>query len=132
MADGLVAADTDVVIDFLRAQDPGAAAVRALIRQRRLALTAVTAFELRLGADFVHRRDVIEPLLARRTRPLDLRAAVLAGQVAARLRADGEGIGMADSLQAGICLRFGLPLLTRNVRHFSRVPDLEVRTPGTD
>lgn len=122
----LVVADTDLLIDFLRGQGAGAAATRILIGQRRLRLTALTAFELRLGGDFVPRQQEITRLFRSRTLELDIASALLAGEVAIALRASGKPIGLADCLQAGICLRHGLPLATRNVRHFGRVAGLEL------
>jgi tRNA(fMet)-specific endonuclease VapC len=46
-------------------------------------------------------------------------------------RAGGSsgGIDVKDALQAGICLRFGLPFATRNLRHFDRVPGLQLEHP---
>jgi tRNA(fMet)-specific endonuclease VapC len=35
-------------------------------------------------------------------------------------------MGMADYLIAGICIRHGTALLTRNEEHFRRVPGLEI------
>jgi predicted nucleic acid-binding protein len=84
----------------------------------------VTGFELRVGTDFLARRDEILRLFRSRTLPLDLASALRGGEVAAALRALGQGIGFADSLQAGICLRHDLPLVTRNRRHFDRIPGL--------
>lgn len=124
VADGLVVADTDLVIDFLRGRDPGVGSVRRWLREGRLRLSAVTAFELRIGANFTERGDEMGALLGRRTLPLDVLAALHAGATSARLRASGLDIGVKDALQAGICLRFGFPLATRNVRHFARVEDL--------
>lgn len=72
MGNGLVAADTDLVIDFLRGEGPGAAAVRRWLTDGRLRLTALTAFELRVGASFLDVHSGIESLLARRTLPLDV------------------------------------------------------------
>jgi predicted nucleic acid-binding protein len=40
------------------------------------------------------------------------------------LESKGQTIGMADSLIAGICLERDGILLTRNVKHFSRVDGL--------
>jgi len=57
---------------------------------------------------------------------LDLSSALRAGEVAASLQRAGSTSGMADCLQAGICLRHGLPLATRNRRHFERVDELEL------
>jgi tRNA(fMet)-specific endonuclease VapC len=129
MADGVVVADTDLVIDFLRSAEPGAARVERWLQDRRLRLTAVTAFELRLGADFIGRQPQIDLLLHRRTLPLDALAGLEAGKIFVALRAEGRGIDVKDALQAGICLRFDLPFATRNLRHFERVPGLRLDRP---
>ncbi|HEY3630548.1 MAG TPA: type II toxin-antitoxin system VapC family toxin [Jatrophihabitantaceae bacterium] len=123
---GLVVVDTDLIIDFLRGRGDGAKLVRTLIIERRMRTTAVTAFELRVGADFLPRRDDIVRLLRTRTVPLDLAAALRAGEIAAALQRSGQVIGQADCLQAGICVRHDLPLATRNRKHFSRVADLRL------
>ena len=128
---GLVVVDTDLVIDFLRGKGPGAPLVRQLVADRRLRVTAISAFELRVGTDFLARRDEILRLVRSRTFPLDPESALRAGEVAATLRAAGQDIGMADCLQAGICLRFDLPFATRNRKHFNRVTDLRLHDVGT-
>jgi len=122
--DGPLIVDTDLLIDFLRGRGPGADAVEGWLRAARLRVAAVTAYELRLGADFLRRETPITRLIAERTLPLDLAAALQAGAVATALRARGTPIGVRDTLIGGICLRFGLPLATRNVAHFSRVEGL--------
>jgi tRNA(fMet)-specific endonuclease VapC len=123
VADRIVA-DTDLLIDFLRGRGLGARLVRTLIQERRRRLTAVTGFELRVGADFLDRQDEIMRMFRSRTLPLDLQASLRAGEVAAGLRLRGEPIGFADCLQAGICLRHNLPLAARNGKHFGRVDGL--------
>jgi len=123
---GLVVVDTDLLIDFLRGKGPGALLVRDLISSHSLRVTAITAFELRVGADFLARRDDILRLVHSRTFPLDPSSALRAGEVAAALRRAGQDIGMADCLQAGICLKFDLPFATRNRKHFNRVEGLRL------
>jgi tRNA(fMet)-specific endonuclease VapC len=122
----LVVADTDVLVDFFRGRGPGVELVRSLIVESRLRLTAVTVFELRVGTDFLDRRDRIMRICRSRTLPLDLRSALRGGEVASTLRQRGQDIGFADCLQAGICLRYGMPFATRNRRHFERVDGLEL------
>lgn len=123
---GLVVVDTDLVIDFLRGKGAGTTLVRELIAGHRFRVTAVTAFELRVGADFTERRSDIMRLVGSRTFPLDPASALRAGEVATVLRQAGQGIGLADCLQAGICLNFDLPLATRNRKHFERVEGLNL------
>lgn len=129
VADSLVVVDTDLVIDFLRGRGDGVAVVRDLLRSARLRITAVTAYELRLGADFLRRSDVIMRLARSRTLRFDLRAALEAGRVAVELAARGTPIGVRDTLIAGTCLRHALPLATRNARHFALVDGLTVVRP---
>lgn len=125
MAD-LVVVDTDLLIDFLRDKGDGVELVQNLIVANRLRITAVTAFELRVGSDFQDRRGHILRLLRSRTLSFDLGCGLLAGEIAARLQAAGLGIGHADSIQAGTCLRYDLPLATRNRKHFERVEKLRL------
>lgn len=122
----LLVADTDLVIDYLRGDGEGVIAMRRWLRKKRVRLTAVTAFELRSSRHFERQQADIAKLLRRRTLPLDMRAALRAGAVLRHLRTEGQGIGIPDTLQAGICLRHDLPLATRNVRHFERVPGLRL------
>jgi len=96
------------------------------LRSGVLRFSAVTAFELRLGADVLRRRRQVDAMLARRTLPLDGPAAMLAGEIYARLERAGDRIRVQDALIAGICRRFDLPLATRNVRHFKRVRGLRL------
>jgi tRNA(fMet)-specific endonuclease VapC len=123
---GLVVVDTDLVIDFLRGAGDGVPLVRELIGDGRFRVTAITAFELRLGADFLPRGEEIMWMLRARTIPLDPPSAMRAGEVFATLTTKGTGIGMADCMLAGICLRHDLPLATRNSRHFERVEGLQL------
>lgn len=123
---GVVVVDTDLAIDFLRGRGPGAPLIRRLVEERRLRVSAVTAFELRLGSDFLARHAEIMRLFRSRTLPLDLTCALRAGEVAADLRSTGTEIGFADCLQAGTCLRHDLPFATRNRKHFERVVGLRL------
>jgi tRNA(fMet)-specific endonuclease VapC len=122
----LIVVDTDLLIDYLRGRSPGRELVRGLLLDGRLRVTAITAFELRVGGDFLPRRGEILRLVRRRTLPLDQTSALRAGEVAAGLRGQGRDIGLADCLQAGICLRHELQFATRNRRHFERVQGLRL------
>lgn len=128
MADEVVV-DSDLLIDFLRGKGDGVEIVASLITQRRLRLTAITAFELRVGTDFLSRQADILALVRGRTIPLDAAASLRGGEVAAALSRQGRPIGFADCLQAGVCLRHEIPLATRNRRHFDRVTGLKLFEP---
>ena len=121
--------DTDVLVDYLRGRGPGAELLARLGRGG-YRVTAVSAFELALGA--AHRLDPrpVQALLDAPTLGLTLRGGLLGGEALARLRTEGRGIDVRDALQAGVCLDADLPLVTRNVRRFQRVPGLRVVRPA--
>lgn len=56
----------------------------------------------------------------------DLPSATAAAQIRAQLEQSGQSIGPVDTMIAGIGIANNLTLVTRNVREFSRVPNLKV------
>lgn len=122
----MIVADTDVLIDFL-ARKGSAARVASELTRGDLRTTAVSRFELMAGARTQRQQTAVVGLLAAiPTLPLDEAAADEAAGIRRRLEASGEGIGMADSLIAGIVRRNGGVLLTRNRRHYERVEGLSL------
>jgi tRNA(fMet)-specific endonuclease VapC len=125
----MIVADSDVLIDFLGGRDPAAERVAIELGGRTLATTAVTRFELLAGARDRTAQDLVLRLLdALHTLPLDRPAADRAASIQRALGRRGGGIGMADSLIAGIVLSHDGMLLTRNRRHFERVEGLRLAT----
>ncbi|HET7485816.1 MAG TPA: PIN domain-containing protein [Solirubrobacterales bacterium] len=124
--------DTDVLSATMRREPP-------LSLIRRLAqvpapeqfTTAITMGELIYGAS---RRDSAK--LGRQVRelirgaltvlPFDESAAEVYGPLRARLEAAGQRLDEPDTRIASIALSRDLTLVTGNVRHFARVPDLRV------
>jgi tRNA(fMet)-specific endonuclease VapC len=120
-------ADTDVLIDFLRNRGPQADRIALELQSGRLATTAVSAFELWVGAKSPQEKVAVQTLLAALTIvSLDEPAAREAGTVFRGLESKGMTIGMADSLIAGICLSRKAMLITKNIKHFSRVPGIKI------
>lgn len=120
----MIVADTDAFIDLLRAQ--GAHRMLAsLLKSGRLAATAFTVFEIWRGLTSETERDVARRVFRGvRVYPLSDAAARRAAEVDQLL--GRQPIGERDVLIAGVCLAIQRPLLTANVRHFRRVPGLEV------
>ena len=123
----MTVADTDVLIDFLAGAEPAAERVAAELERGSLLTTVITRFELLSGARNSRQENSIRQLLAA-VPALDLgdEAADKAAEVRRHLDRSGASIGMADSLIAGIVLVHGAVLLTRNRRHFERVPELRL------
>ena len=126
----MIIADTDVLIDYL-AGVGAAERVAFELEHGALATTSVTRFELFSGARTDRQRAAVGDLLrGLPTLPLDAAAADEAASVRRELEARGQGIGMADSLIAGIVRLHDRMLLTRNRQHFERVDGLALATMG--
>jgi tRNA(fMet)-specific endonuclease VapC len=125
----MIVADTDVLIDYLAGRGPAAERVEIELTSDSFGTTAVTRFELLAGARDRTAQDLILRLLDTiPTLPLDRPAADRAAEIQRALGRKGQGIGMADSLIAGIALVHDAILLTRNVQHFERVAGLKLAT----
>lgn len=123
----MILVDTDVLIDALRGREPSLGHIRRGLRQDALATTTITLFELASGAhDEVQARSIADLLAAMRLVPFDVDAAHASGEIRRRLEGEGMKIGMADYLIAGVAISRSWPLLTRNRKHFERVPDLRL------
>ena len=118
-------ADTDVLIDFLQGNQPASERIALELDHGELATSAITRFELLAGARTARQQTIIGQLLAALPcLPLDAQSADRAAEVRQALEREGVNIGMGDSLIAGIVLAHRGVLLTRNRRHFERVPSL--------
>lgn len=122
--------DSDVLIDYLRGAGPGHALITRLRSSLGYRVTAISAFELALGSGYARDPRPALAVLAVPHLALTRRAALRAGTILRSLRGAGRGIEIRDAMQAGICLESEVALVTRNPRHFERVPDLEVLAPA--
>jgi predicted nucleic acid-binding protein len=124
-----VVVDSDVLIDALNGREPSLSRVRGAIDAGSAATTAVNACEVLAGATTPRRLREAEALLGfLPVLPLDEASGRVAGAVRRDLAGRGQIVPTADCLIAAICMTQGLPLLTRNVAHFSRIPGLTLAT----
>jgi tRNA(fMet)-specific endonuclease VapC len=122
----VIIADTDVLIDFLAGKGE-ADAVEQLLLRGALRTTVISRFELFSGAKAPKQfARLVQLLGAVPALSLDEAAADAASEIRRSLERSGNTIGMADSLIAGIVMSNGGSLLTRNRRHFERVPGIRL------
>jgi len=123
----MIVADTDVLIDFLRGRGEGARRVAIELETRSFGTTAITAFELRSGARTVQHRTRVDTLLDAMTiLPFGPEEARTAAEIRQQIESQGQAIGMADYMIAGVCIATDSVLLTRNRKHFERVKNLKL------
>jgi predicted nucleic acid-binding protein len=128
----MVCLDSDLLMAFTRGEPAAVSKIAALRKLgARLTTTPVNAYELYHGAYSSSRRSenlsVVRELLSMVERlPLDEKSCEEAGRIVSELEARGTPIGVLDTIIAGVALRHGETLVTRNLSHFERVQGLPI------
>lgn len=128
--------DTDWIIDVSGSRR-GAAQVLADLHPFGIGVSIISHGELLEGAygyhDSVERVARIYELLSRfETVPLNNEIMEIFGQNRAELRRAGQLIADLDLLIGATAIAHDLIVLTRNTRHFSRMPSLRLYQPTVD
>ena len=94
-------------------------------------ITSITLFELESVSTLTTRQTQLlyQVYLAVNTLAFDDEAARHTARIMKDHRANERQIGLNDALVAGICIAAQVPLLTRKVRSFRYVEDLQIITP---
>lgn len=124
--------DTDVLSAVL-GRDPPLPLIRRLAQlpAQEQFTTSITLGELLFGASKRGSAELAERIRGLVSRaaavlPFDASAAEAYGPLRARLESEGRRLDEPDLQIASIALSRRLTLVTGNVRHFKRVPDLSV------
>ena len=126
--------DSDVCIHAVRKGNESLTAMIRAIRSDGLAISVISYGEVLEGVLYSRERlangqkwnafvsgvDVVDVTMAVADVWADLRGA---------LRSKGNIIADSDLLIASTAIRFGMTLVSRNVRHFARVPGLTLLVP---
>ena len=125
MADWLI--DSDVLIDGLNGYGDVNARLERSAASRPLFVSTISVFELERGARSSDELLDIRSFLGFFTiLPLDWDCASEAASIDADLRRGGIRLDPRDTLIAGTARARGMEIVTRNRRHFERVPGLVV------
>ena len=129
----MVLIDTNVLSEVIRPR-PNLAVVRTLLTTEPALRFAseITRYELRFGAMLRDDGGALWVLIERQILPLvrwlavDAAVVLAAADLAAMLRRTGQPIEWSDLMLAATAKVHGLTVVTRNLRHFERVPGLQV------
>ena len=133
MARSTLCIDTDILIDFLRSRGTQATLLESAVDRHICVLPSIAMYEICFGIER-HGRLEDWPRLQRlfgtlEVLPFDLRAARVSAQLDVALQKRGLRLDFPDLFIAGICVANRVPLLSRNVAHFARVPRLVLVDP---
>ena len=123
--------DSNIISYYLRGDPQIVPRVQALA-PAEVGVPAIVEYELRYGLLRLP-QEAAKPRLAALMQllqpmqrlPFDSDCAAHAARIRVELEAAGTPIGPHDTLIAATALRYQATLVTRNVREFSRVPDLQ-------
>lgn len=122
--------DTNIVSNALRFPHGAAAARMTSPDEPPVCLSVIVAAELRFGAAKLGAARLIAQiegiLQVVDVLPLEAMATHAYAETRAKLERTGQIIGPYDLLIAAHALALDLPLITDNLREFSRVPNLRV------
>ncbi len=131
----MICLDSDFMISLLRGEEEAKVKAQQLEETfRTIVSTAINALELFIGIVAVDgtsgkRVEITRNFLSNLTiLPLDESSAERSAYILNTLKKLGKPIGLKDSLIAGIALEHKANILTRNVKHFERVPGLKIET----
>lgn len=127
---GSLILETTFLVDLererLRGAPGDAVAFLERHRTRRLCASVISVGELAAGAA-AHEREAWDEMLGNLLiLPVDREVCWRYGRIFRHLKANGRLIGGNDLWIAATALENGLPVVTRNVGHFRRVPELQV------
>ena len=91
-------------------------------------VSAIVLGEFAEGFDASRQAALIHIMSALEVLDVDAQVSLLYGQNARRLRESGQLIGSNDLWIGCTAIRHGVPLVTRNGRHFDRISGLTVFT----
>ena len=122
--------DTDWIVDVLNGQVVAADHLADLAPDG-LAVSLISYCELWEGARFARDperavNELLSFLASKELLTLSAGIAQLFGEFRGQLRQTGQGINDFDLLIAATAIEYDLVLVTRNVRHFQRIPGLQI------
>jgi len=125
--------DTDVITNLLK-KKPSPSFIRHLrkVTPEEQHISVITVAEIVYGAEkslrpAYHLKNLEEILLPEvSVIEFDVEAAYIAGKIRARLEKMGLPLAWADIQISAIAIAHDMTLITGNIRHFSRIPNLGV------
>lgn len=120
--------DSDILIDFLKKEKNVVERLTGMDSQL-FSITSINSFELFRGLtknDLLEESKVSLFLKNFNVIDFDYESSQKAAEIFNFLSSKGEIIELPDIMIAAICIENQEPLLTKNTKHFSRIPELKL------
>tara|TARA_Y100000310_G_scaffold345793_1_gene470023 strand:- start:10178 stop:10564 length:387 start_codon:yes stop_codon:yes gene_type:complete len=125
----MVCVDSDILIDFLRNDKLAINKIKELSLSGNLSMTSINSFEILKGLknSKMDRSSVLEFISSFNILNFDYESSEQAADIFNNLKAQGKIIELSDIMIASIVMANGEKLLTRNLNHFERIENLDVK-----
>ena len=124
--------DTCFIIDLLKGDNNAVSYLENLERtSKSKIITAITIHELWRGLGILNikeKEEIKEILQTITVLPLDLESAKASGEIERKLLGESITIDPEDAMIAGIAIKNNQKLLTKNLKHFSRIKGLKIES----
>lgn len=124
--------DTTFLIDLLRNKAEAVEKLKTIQRKNiPISITTPSIVEIYTGLQHTkktenEKKKILEVLESQIIHNLDKESAEKAGEINGNLIKKGETINIVDSMIAGIAYKNNEPILTRNIKHFSKIKEIKV------
>ena len=132
--EGMVVLDTSFIIDYLNEQEEAVKHFSKLTqRNEEMSTTIINIYELQVGLRKSSKKEKNQHIIneLRKNVPvysMDLGVIDIATRLSNTLAENGETINVFDIFIAAMCLSNGEKILTRNVKDFKKIKELEIET----
>ena len=128
--------DTDFIIDYLRKPSKPVKSIMESFERGRIQVytTSMNTFEVWLGVCLAPKPEELAGETDELLSQLEIAnfgydASIEASRIMAELRRGGRAIEIRDLFIGTIAKINETPLITRNVKHYERIPELTILTP---
>jgi tRNA(fMet)-specific endonuclease VapC len=117
--------DTNLFIEFFRSKDKSKTTLALLNPETRIYISAISVFELFIGANTPERLSITEAILSGvEILNFDGEIAKLTGKIYDQLQRSGLKQDFRDVMIAATAIHHNFPVKTLNQKHFANIPGL--------
>tara|TARA_Y100000310_G_scaffold190615_1_gene190602 strand:+ start:10428 stop:10814 length:387 start_codon:yes stop_codon:yes gene_type:complete len=123
--------DTTFLIDLMKGKDE---CKKIVLNNQRCLSTCINMYELLIGVYYKNKKpnnhlEILELFENIHMLPLEISGIMNSAKISAELLKSGNQVSHTDCLIAGIALSHSInTIVTRNVKHFNRIPGIKVET----
>ncbi len=123
--------DSDFAIAILKGDEQAGKLLKSLESEGEICIASISIFELTYITKNISskkERSLLNLIDTFRTLPLDKSSALLASKLGRKLVKAGKMIHPMDLMIGAITLQNKMAIVTKNIKHFSRIKGLNIRT----